>query len=191
MAIVAALTGLPALADGESLAETGGYVPTDAPALAFKNITIADLGTTYVPSAKMSGGWVTADGLPVSFSVRTVVDGAVRYQAQAVEGSVKAVAIEFTDGEGGVYVKANVAQGFYNTDLTYFGKDIYISSSTFAGAVATSADDGTYGIHNLGLVPVGDLDAICINFNKDNNTMLKTYEPVGPNTYAVTGFMWS
>ncbi|MBQ3809137.1 MAG: hypothetical protein II840_14415 [Kiritimatiellae bacterium] len=189
--IVVALLGVSAFADGESLAETGGFVPTDAPVLAFKNITLADLGTTYVPSAKMSGGWVTADGMPVSFSVRTVVDGAVRYQAQAVEGSVKAVAIEFTDGEGGVYVSANVDQGFYNTDLTYFGKDIYNSSSTFAGAVATSADDGTYGIHDLGLVPVGDLDAICLNFNKDNNTILKTYEPVGPNAYAVTGFMWS
>ena len=189
--IVVALLGASAFADGESLAETGGYVPTDTPVLAFRDITIADLGTTYVPSAKMSGGWVTADGLPVSFCVRTVADGAVRYQAQAVEGSVKAVAIEFTDGEGGVYVSANVDQGFYNTDLTYFGKDIYNSSSTFAGAVATSADNGTYGIHNLGLVPVGDLDAICLNFNKDNDTMLKTYEPVGPTAYAVTGFMWS
>ena len=188
-ALVGVLTSCPILAD--SLAETGGYVPVDAPVLAFKDITLADLGTTCVPSAKMSGGWVTADGLPVSFSVRTVVDGAVCYQAQAVEGSVKAVAIEFTDGEGGVYVRAYDNRGFYNTDLTYFGKDIYISSSTFAAAVATSADDGSYGIHDLALVPVSDLDAICINFNKDNNTMLKTYEPVGPNAYAVTGFMWS
>lgn len=178
------------LADGESLAETGGYVTTEAQ-LAFKGITLADLGTTYVPSAKMSGGWVTADGMPVSFNVRTVVDGAVRYQAQAVEGNVKAVAIEFTDGEGGVYVRAYDNQGFYNSDLTKFGNDIYISSSTFAGAIATSADDGTYGIHDLGLVSVDDLDAICLNFNDSNDTMLKTYESVGPDAYAVTGFMWS
>ena len=154
-------------------------------------MTLNDLGTTYVPYAKMSGGWVTADGLPVSFCARTEADGVVRYQAQAVEGSVKAVAIEFTDGEGGVYARANVDQGFYNTDLTYFGKDIYISSSTFAGGIAASADDGTYGIHGLGLVSVDDLDAICINFNNANDTMVKTYEAVGAGSYAVTGFMWS
>ena len=185
-----AMLSLTTFAAGESLAETGGYVTTTAQ-LAFKGISVADLGTTYVPSAKMSGGWVTADGMPVSFNVRTVVDGAVRYQAQTVEGNVKAVAIEFTDGEGGVYARAYVDQGFYNSDLTKFGKDIYDSSSTFAGAIATSADSGTYGIHNFGLVPVGDLDSICLNFNHSNDTMLKTYEPVGPGAYAVTGFMWS
>ena len=177
-------------ADGESLAETGGYVTTEAQ-LAFKGITLNELGTAYVPSAKMSGGWVTADGLPVSFCARTEADGVVRYQAQAVEGSVKAVAIEFTDGEGGVYARANVDQGFNNSDLTYFGKDIYINSSAFAGVIAASADDGTYGIHGLGLVSVDDLDAICINFNNANDTMVKTYEAVGAGSYAVTGFMWS
>ena len=191
---LAACAALVGFADVESLEETGGYVTTEAQ-LAFKGITLADLGTTYVPSAKMSGGWVTADGLPVSFSVRTVADGVVRYQAQAVEGSVKAVAIEFTDGEGGVYVRANVDEGFYNSDLTKFGSDIYISSSisssTFAGAIATSADSDTYGIHDLGLVSVDDLDAICLNFNHSNDSMVKTYEPVGPDAYAVTGFMWS
>ena len=190
LALAAALLSLSAFADVESLAETGGYVTTEAQ-LAFKGITLNDLGTTYVPSAKMSGGWVTADGLPVSFCARTEADGVVRYQAQAVEGSVKAVAIEFTDGEGGVYARANVDQGFYNGDLTYFGKDIYIDSSTFAGVIAASADNGTYGIHGLGLVPVDDLDAICINFNNANDTMVKTYEAVGAGSYAVTGFMWS
>lgn len=187
---LAACAALVGFADVESLEETGGYVTTEAQ-LAFKGIMLADLGTMYVPSAKMSGGWVTADGLPVSFSVRTVADGVVRYQAQAVEGSVKAVAIEFTDGEGGVYVRANVDEGFYNSDLTKFGSDIYISSSTFAGAIATSADSDTYGIHDLGLVSVDDLDAICLNFNDSNDKMVKTYEPVGPDAYAVTGFMWS
>ena len=193
LCLIAALTGatmLSAFADGESLAETGGYVTTSAQ-LAFKDISVADLGTAYVPSAKMSGGWVTADGMPVSFGVRTTVDGAVRYQAQVIEGNVKAVAIEFTDGEGGVYARAYVDQGFYNSDLTKFGSDIYIASSQFAGAIATSADDGTYGIHNLGLVSVDDLDAICLNFNDSNETMVKTYDPVGPTGYAVTGFMWS
>ncbi len=191
IALAAAFIAVFTFAEGESLAETGGFVTTE-PQLAFKGITLDDLGTTYVPSAKMSGGWITADGMPVSFCVRTEANGVVRYQAQAMEGSVKAVAIEFSDGEGGVYARANVDKGFYNSDLTYFGKDIYIASSTFAnGEIATSADSGTYGIHDLRLVSVDDLDAICINFNNANDTMVKTYEAVGAGSYALTGYMWS
>ena len=182
----AALTGF---ADAESLAESGGYVTTESQ-LAFKGVTLSDIGTTYIPTAKMSGGWITAKDGPASFVSRTEVDGGVRYQAQYLEGTnVKCVLVELSDGDGGVYIKS-VGNAFYNASESYYGKDAFVSSSAYAGEVATSATSGTYGIHDLFLATVDDLESVSINFMY-SGTRLTTTDAVGLDGYGVGGILWT
>lgn len=124
-----------AFADGESLAETGGYVPVNAPGLAFKNITLADLGTTWFPSVTKGGGWAGGEAkVPLVLRTEETNDGvlsAVKYQAQWNDGGyLKCATIRFTNGEGGVYAQT--------VDAKYTGTGV-------AAAYLTDFAGGTQG----------------------------------------------
>ena len=115
--LTAAIGAVTAFADGESLAETGGYVPVDAPALAFKNITLADLGKNWFPSVRKHGGWAGGDAEVPLFCRTEEAGGGVSYQAQWIDGSyLKSVTVKFTDGAGGVYAQLTSAKA---TNATY------------------------------------------------------------------------
>ena len=99
LALAAALLSQSAFADGESLAETGGCVPTNAPALAFKDIMLADLGTTYFPAVKKTGGWAGGEAEAPLFCRSETREGSalasVSYQAQWYHGGyIKAATID-------------------------------------------------------------------------------------------------
>ncbi len=127
----AAIGATVAFADGESLAETGGYVPVNAPGLAFKNITLADLGTTWFPSVTKGGGWAGGEAkVPLVLRTEETNDGvlsAVKYQAQWNDGGyLKCATIRFTNGEGGVYAQT--------VDAKYTGSGVAAAYLTdFAG----------------------------------------------------------
>ncbi len=194
LAIVAALTGLPALADGESLAETGGYVPVDAPALAFKNITLADLGTTYLPSVKKGGSWAGGEAeVPLILRTEESSGGvltSVSYQAQWVDGTmVKCATIKFTNGEGGVFAQTVAAK--YTEDSL---RSNYLTD--FSGREAdkaASASANGYGFCGLRLRTAvsSTFKSININFNYSQATKVWTADPVGIAAYSVSGRLWN
>ncbi len=182
-----------AFADGESLAETGGYVPVNAPGLAFKNITLADLGTTWFPSVTKGGGWAGGEAkVPLVLRTEETNDGvlsAVKYQAQWNDGGyLKCATIRFTNGEGGVYAQT--------VDAKYTGTGVAAAYLTdFAGGTqgycAASASADGYGFCNLKLHQKGDLESISINFNDSEGSKLWTSDSVGLAGYAVGGMLWS
>ena len=189
----AAIGATVAFADGESLAETGGYVPVNAPGLAFKNITLADLGMTWFPSVTKGGGWAGGEAkVPLVLRTEETSDGvlsAVKYQAQWNDGGyLKCATIRFTNGEGGVYAQT--------VDAKYTGSGVAAAYLTdFAGGTqgycAASASDFGYGFCNLKLHQRGDLESISINFNDSEGSKLWTSDSVGLAGYAVGGMLWS
>ena len=189
----AAIGATVAFADGESLAETGGYVPVNAPGLAFKNITLADLGMTWFPSVTKGGGWAGGEAkVPLVLRTEETNDGvlsAVKYQAQWNDGGyLKCATIRFTNGEGGVYAQT--------VDAKYTGSGVAAAYLTdFAGGTqgycAASASADGYGFCNLKLHQKGDLESININFNDSEGTKLWTSDSVGLAGYAVGGMLWS
>lgn len=192
VAATAALT-LTSFADGESLAETGGYVPTDAPALAFKNIALTDLGVTYLPSAKRGGQSAGGEAeVPLILRTEEVSGGvltAVSYQAQwEDDGYLKAATIKFTNGEDGVYAQTVAAK--------YNGSGVRSKYLTdFAGtAMYTSAgmDQAGYGFCGLRLheADSSTLKSININFNYSQDTKVWTTDAVGLSDYALGGRLW-
>ena len=199
--IAVALLGASAFADGESLAETGGYVPTDAPALAFKNIALADLGTTVFPSVSKGGGWAGGEAR-VPLLCRTEVKNgdvlqSVSYQAQWFDGGyLKCATITFTGGIGGVYAQTTAAKYIGSNDTgsnvdEAYGTDF---SGGTVGSVADSASSNGYGFHSLALHTVADIDSININFNDAEATKVTprtTTTAVGPSVYAVMPACWS
>ena len=148
--LTAAFGAVTAFADGESLAETGGYVPVNAPGLAFKNITLADLGTTWFPSVTKGGGWAGGEAkVPLVLRTEETNDGvlsAVKYQAQWNDGGyLKCATIRFTNGEGGVYAQT--------VDAKYTGSGVaaaYLTDFTGGtqGYCAASASADGYGFCN-------------------------------------------
>lgn len=190
--LTAAVGAVAAFADGESLAETGGYVPASAPGLAFKNITLADLGTTYYPSVSKGGGWSGGEAaVPLVLRTEEVsgsVLSAVTYQAQWNDGGyLKCATIKFTNGEGGVYAQT--------VDAKYVGSGVaaaYLTDfSGTQGYCATSASADGYGFCNLKLHQKGDVESVSINFNDSQATKLWTSDAVGLTGYAVGGMFWS
>lgn len=191
--LTAAFGAVTAFADGESLAETGGYVPVDAPGLAFKNITLADLGTTWFPSVTKGGGWAGGEAkVPLVLRTEETNDGvlsAVKYQAQWNDGGyLKCATIRFTNGEGGVYAQT--------VDAKYTGSGVaaaYLTDFTGGtqGYCAASASADGYGFCNLKLHQRGDLESISINFNHSEGAKLWTSDSVGLAGYAVGGMFWS
>ena len=191
--LTAAIGAVVAFADGESLAETGGYVPVDEPGLAFKNITLADLGTTWFPSVTKGGGWAGGEAkVPLVLRTEETSDGvlsAVSYQAQWNDGGyLKCATIRFTNGEGGVYAQTVGAK--------YTGSGVaaaYLTDFTGGtqGYCAASASADGYGFCNLKLHQRGDLESISINFNHSEGAKLWTSDSVGLAGYAVGGMFWS
>lgn len=190
--LTAAVGAVAAFADGESLAETGGYVPASAPGLAFKNITLADLGTTYYPSVSKGGGWSGGEAaVPLVLRTEEVsgsVLSAVTYQAQWNDGGyLKCATIKFTNGEGGVYAQT--------VDAKYVGSGVaaaYLTDfSGTPGYCATSASADGYGFCNLKLHQRGDVESVSINFNDSQASKLWTSDAVGLTGYAVGGMFWS
>ncbi|MBQ2625685.1 MAG: hypothetical protein IJG18_11380 [Kiritimatiellae bacterium] len=196
LAITVALFGASAFADGESLAETGGYVPTDAPALAFKNITLADLGVTVFPSVSKGGGWAGGEARVPLLCRTEVKDGdvlqSVSYQAQWFDGGyLKCATITFTGGIGGVYAQTTAAKYIGSGVDAAYGTDF---SGGTVGSVADSASSDGYGFHSLALHTAADIDSININFNADESHKMRprtTSTAVGPGDYAIEAYGWS
>ena len=196
LAITVVPLGASAFADGKSLEETGGYVPTGTPALAFKNITLADLGVTVFPSVSKGGGYAGGEAR-VPILCRTEVKNgdvlqSVSYLAQWFDdGWLKCAKITFTDGVGGVYAQTVSAK--------YIGSQVEAAYGTdFAGGTVGSVTDSTsgegYGFHSLALHTAADIDSISINFNDSEATKLTprtTLTAVGPGDYAVMPYGWS
>lgn len=167
--LAAAFTAAFTFADGESLAETGGYVPTDAPALAFKDITLADLGTTYIPVARMSGGAIDDDGAEAMFFHPAEVEGGRTYQIQVVDGtSTKCSIVAFSNGVGGVYARAINTK---YSEASNYGTDLSTANDGwYEGVPATSATGTGYAVYDLGLIPVA-CSSINVNIAYDNNNL--------------------
>lgn len=189
-----AVSVFPVYADGESLAETGGYVPTDAPALAFKNITLADLGKTWLPAAKRGGGSAGGEAsVPLILRTEEKTDGvltAVSYQAQwEDDGYLKSATIKFTNGEGGVYAQT-VAAKYTGTGI----RAAYLTDfSGSAGYTSSGLDIAGYGFLDLKLYEASgsNVESININFNYSQDTKVWTTSAVGAGPYAVGGRVWS
>ena len=169
IALAAAFTAAFTFADGESLAETGGFVPTDAPALAFKDITLADLGTTYIPVARMSGGAIDDDGAEAMFFHPAEVEGGRTYQIQVVDGtSTKCSIVAFSNGVGGVYARAINTK---YSEASNFGTDLSTANDGwYEGVPATSATGTGYAVYDLGLIPAA-CSSINVNIAYDNNNL--------------------
>ena len=151
-----------AWADGESLEETGGYVRKSTALLAFKDITLDDLGTTYLIRANVGGGYI--DEAPATLCCRSEERTGealtkVKYSAHYYDGTyVKAVNLVFTNGAGGVYVQAEKSK--YSSTAS----DILTDFTGTDQSVAESIDAAGYGVYNLKRVSVTEIDSININF---------------------------
>lgn len=150
-----------AWADGESLAETGGYV-TSTKALAFADtsLTLDDLGSTYYLRARLAGGNVDYNGAEtMAFLLTDATDATKKtYQFQSMDGDyTKSVTVEFTVGEDGIYAQA---KGAYYGDPNAFGTKL-----TNAGTLVENATSKGYALYDLKLVtPLGASDSINVNF---------------------------
>ena len=156
---VAALSGATVFAGGESLAETGGDVTTTSQ-LAFKDISLDDIGTTYLISAGMHGHWLDYKGgdATIGHRVEGRDDGSsltnLTYQFRAMEAnSVKCAIVEFTNGEGGVWAK--VISTCSGSAISKIGDDL--SGNPVPSAL------GYYVPYDLRLVPVS-ASSINVNF---------------------------
>lgn len=199
MALAAAFTAAFTFAEGESLAETGGFVTTE-PQLAFKNITLDDLGTTYLIRARIAGGSISNDGADVQLCNRSETrDGnnaltQVTYQAQSVEPQgdspwMKCVVLNFTNDEGGVYVSAN-ATTYYHY-IQHFTKDMVGGgTSPGTGSLATSESAGGYGVYGFELV-TPNANSINVNFHNGYGiTTSDTTSQVGAGEYVTRCAQW-
>ncbi len=126
---------------------SGGGMSTTAQ-LVFPGVTLADIGTTFFPCARMQGGSFDDKGTEVTFFNRVeTIDGdnltMLTYQLQAIDCAktpryVKAAKVSFTNGEGGVYAK--LASGNYSNygtqnNLTVFGTDPLTSNPGTGGYI--------------------------------------------------------
>ena len=199
IALAAAFIAVFTFADGESLAETGGFVTTTAQ-LAFKGITLDDLGTTYLIRARIAGGSISNDGADVQFCNRSETrDGnnaltQVTYQAQSVEPQgdspwMKCVVLNFTNGEGGVYVSAN--ETTYYHYILHFTKDMVGGgTSPGTGSLATSESAGGYGVYGFELV-TPNANSINVNFHNGYGiTTSDTTSQVGAGEYVTRCAQW-
>ena len=159
-----ALSSAPALADVESLAESGGDV-TATSKLAFKGISLDDIGTTYLISAGMHGQWYSNKGGDATIGCR--VEGRdnsnaltnLTYQFRALDGNtVKCAIVEFVNGEGGVWAK--VIGTCNGSPASVIGDDL-------SGNAVPSAL-GYYVPYELRLVPVS-ASSINVNFRNDHS----------------------
>ena len=160
-----ALSSAPALADVESLAETGGDVTTTSQ-LAFKDISLDDIGTTYLISAGMHGHWLDYKGgdATIGHRVEGRDDGSsltnLTYQFRAMEAnSVKCAIVEFTNGEGGVWAK--VIGTCSGSAINKIGDDL-------SGNPVVPSALGYYVPYELRLVPVS-ASSINVNFQNDHS----------------------
>lgn len=179
-------------ADVESLAETGGCVPTAAPALAFKGITLADLGTTCFPAVKKSGGWAGGEAEAPLFCRSETREGSaltrVSYQAQWYDGGyIKAAAIEFTEGEGGVYAQLTSAKAIASNVQAAYGTDFTGDTSAYT---TDSVNGNGYALRDLRLVTADDVESINLNFFHSSYKLYGT-DDVGPSAYSVNVKGWS
>lgn len=192
IALAAAFTAAFTFAEGESLAETGGFVPTAAPALAFKNIKLADLGVTVFPAVKKSGGWAGGEAEAPLFCRSETREGSalasISYQAQWYDGGfIKAATIEFTEGVGGVYAQLTGAKAIGSGVQAAYGTDFTGDRNAYT---TDSADGDGYALRDLRLVTAGDVDSISLNFFHSTYKLYGTAD-VGPSAYAVNVKGWS
>ncbi len=192
IALAAAFTAAFTFAEGESLAETGGFVPTAAPALAFKNIKLADLGVTVFPAVKKSGGWAGGEAEAPLFCRSETREGSalasISYQAQWYDGGfIKAATIEFTEGVGGVYAQLTGAKAIGSGVQAAYGTDFTGDTNAYT---TDSADGDGYALRDLRLVTAGDVDSISLNFFHSTYKLYGTAD-VGPSAYAVNVKGWS
>ena len=199
IALAAAFTAAFTFADGESLAETGGFVTTE-PQLAFKGITLDDLGTTYLIRARIAGGSISNDGADVQLCNRSETrDGnnaltQVTYQAQSVEPQggepwMKCVVLNFTSGDGGVYVSAS--EPTYYNYIDCFAKDM-VNGDTLpgTGSLATSESSAGYGVYGFELV-TPNMNSINVNFHNGNGINSNdTTSQVGAGEYVTRCTQW-
>ena len=197
IALAAAFIAVFTFADGESLAETGGFVTTTAQ-LAFKGITLNDLGTTVFPCANMGGLWIgeAVRGSAAAFCNRTAGTDAtgeyVRYEVQIRDGgSAKVVAVKFRRSGGDVTVQA-VATGYSTANGAV---DIDFTSALTDGRwdvqLATAADADGYGVFGLKLAQPEDFSSINVNFTYTNSAELVTSDIAGAPGFAVPGPYWT
>lgn len=164
-------------ADGESLAETGGYVPTSGPALAFKNMTLEKIGTQYALSGKIGGGYINSEvkgssTLPFNrYSYQNEM--ALRYEMQVLDGSiVKCVRLKFTQVGDDVYAQAIGAAAGDNGSNYWLGMQFQtrVDEGTVKNYYQAKAVDtengGGYGIYNLSLSAYPEL---LYRFDFDSN----------------------
>ena len=158
IALAAAFIAVFTFAEGDSLAETDGFVPVDAPALAFKDVTLAELGVTRFPSVRKSGKWAGAEAeAPLFCRTEELADGAlvsVTYQAQWYDGGyIKAATIKFTEGDDGVYAQLTGAKAIGSGVQAAYGTDF--TGNTSASPVAAADGEG-YALRGLRLSSVAD-----------------------------------
>ena len=182
-----ALSGAPVRAAGESLAESGGDITTTSQ-LAFKGISLDDIGTNYLISAGMHGTWFTYKGADATISHRAEgLDSSgtltnLTYQFRAMDGTaVKCAIVEFTNGEGGVWAK--VISTCSGSSATSIGDDL--SGNPVPSAL------GYYVPYDLRLVP---MSSSSINVNFRNNYSGITNDDVmgyGARGYVAPLSKWS
>ena len=171
---------------------SGGGMSTTAQ-LVFPGVTLADIGTTFFPCARMQGGSFDDKGTEVTFFNRVETkDGdnltMITYQLQAIDDVkdpryVKAAKVSFTNGEGGVYAK--LASGNYSNygaknNLTVFGTD----------PLTSSAGTGGYIPYDLRLVKPASR-SINVNFTHASKNLDTTSSVrYGGGDYAVPYSSW-
>ncbi len=179
LALATVLVAFAGIARAESLAKTGGFVPVDAPALAFEGITISDLGSTYIPVARLAGGSVNSKyGEALPYHEDKAADS-VTYQYQMVDGSnVNCVFVRFTNADGGgVNAQATLVK-YSSADA--LGTDL---SNANNGTLTTSADGTGYGVCGLGLVPMSQ-NSINVNIAYNNNKLATDSAYAGARKYV-------
>ena len=138
---------------------------TSTKQLAFPGLTVAQIGTNVKGklSAKIAGGSSGSMlGLPLLFTNAVVTAGtaanptAIRCEAQYYDGKyVKCAVVEFSDGEGGDGVYAQLVGAFYKTTTELgmrFVKDDGTKvddSNVNAGSIPTWIMASDYGMYNV------------------------------------------
>ena len=171
----------------------GGQMNNETAQLVFPGVTLADIGTTFFPCARMQGGSFDDKGTEVTFFNRVETkDGddltMITYQLQAIDDVkdpryVKAAKVSFTNGEGGVYAK--LASGNYSNfgaknNLTVFGTD----------PLTSNPGTGGYIPYDLRLVKPASR-SINVNFtHQGKNLDMTSTVRYGGGDYAVPYSSW-
>ena len=165
--------------DNRSIEMTAyGEINATTPTLVFPDATLDDL-STHILRARMRGTGISDAGTEVTFFNKQEIEDGFSYQLQTVDGNdTKAVTVEFTQRQDGVY--AQLKSQNFKSNSNSFGTTI-------------TENQGTHGYVPYDFMLVEPVSkSINVNFYYNDNAKLDTSSQVcyGAGDYAVPYSKW-